>query len=79
MYIAEDFDCDSQVEFARYLGIARRSAVEVQSILYTELDIGYIDQETFSICIDQATKTKALVGGLKHAINWKKTLDLQTL
>ena len=27
--IAEGFDCDSNVEFARFLGIARRSAVEV--------------------------------------------------
>ena len=31
--IAEGFDCDSKVEFARFLGIARRSAVEVQSLL----------------------------------------------
>ncbi len=29
--IAEGFDCESKVEFARFLGIARRSAVEVQS------------------------------------------------
>lgn len=28
--IAEGFDCDSHVEFARFLGIARRYAVEVQ-------------------------------------------------
>jgi four helix bundle protein len=27
--IAEGFDCDSQIEFVRYLGIARRPAVEV--------------------------------------------------
>ena len=27
--IAEGFDCESKVEFARFLGIARRSAVEV--------------------------------------------------
>jgi four helix bundle protein len=29
--IAEGFDCESKAEFARFLGIARRSAVEVQS------------------------------------------------
>jgi four helix bundle protein len=45
--IAEGFDCDSHVEFARFLGIARRSAVEVQSLLYTALDVGYITQEIF--------------------------------
>ena len=39
--IAEGFDCDSKAEFGRFLGIARRSAVEVQSLLYTALDINY--------------------------------------
>ena len=65
--IAEGFDCDSKIEFARYLGIARCSAVEFQSLLYTALDIGYIDEDTFRACYDQASKTKALVGGLKHS------------
>lgn len=63
--IAEGFDCDSQLEFARFLGIARRSAVEVQSLLYTAIDIGYIDQETFEQIFKQTAKTKALVGGFK--------------
>ncbi len=31
--IAEGFDSESKLEFARFLGIARRSAVEVQSLL----------------------------------------------
>ncbi|MCB0034090.1 MAG: four helix bundle protein [Anaerolineales bacterium] len=63
--VAEGFDCDSQLEFARFLGIARRSAVEVQSLLYTAIDIGYIDQQTFEKIYNQASKTKALVGGFK--------------
>jgi four helix bundle protein len=41
--IAEGFDCDSKLEFARFLGIARRSAVEVQSLLYVAIDAGYVD------------------------------------
>ena len=45
--IAEGFDCDSKVEFGRFLGIARRSTVEVQSLLYTSLDVGYITKEVF--------------------------------
>jgi four helix bundle protein len=40
--IAEGFDCESKVEFARFLGIAWRSAVEVQSLLYAAPDTGYI-------------------------------------
>lgn len=66
--IAEGFDCDSHVEFARFLGIARRSAVEVQSLLYAALDINYLDEETFKSLYAQAEKTKALTGGLKKSI-----------
>jgi len=37
--IAEGFDCSSTVEFSRFLGSARRSAVAVQSLAYTALDM----------------------------------------
>ena len=50
--IAEGFDCDSSVEFARFLGIARRSAVEVQSLLYAALDVGYVTQNDFQAYYD---------------------------
>jgi four helix bundle protein len=66
--IAEGFDCDSKVEFAHFLGIARRSVVEVQSLLYTALDISYISQETFDQLYAQAEKTKALIGGFRHSL-----------
>ncbi len=66
--IAEGFDCDSNVEFARFLGIARRSAVEVQSLLYAALDVGYITPEQFKVNYEQANKTKALISGFKSAI-----------
>ena len=66
--VAEGFDCESTAEFARFLGFARRSAVEVQSLLYAALDVEYIKQETFKIYYEQAQKTKALVGGLKQGI-----------
>lgn len=66
--IAEGFDCESKVEFARFLGISRRSAVEVQSLLYTALDAGYIDEAQLREHYNQAQKTKALIGGFKHAL-----------
>jgi four helix bundle protein len=66
--IAEGFDCDSNAEFARFLGIARRSVVEVQSLLYASRDIGYISEEEFRICYEQAAKTKALIGGFKKSV-----------
>ncbi len=66
--IAEGFDCESKIEFARFLGIARRSAVEVQSVLYAALDVEYIDQTEFDLYYEQARKAKALVGGFKRSL-----------
>ena len=71
--IAEGFDCDSHVEFARFLGIARRSAVEVQSLLYSALDVGYITEDDFKTHYAQADKVKALTGAFRHALIQKKT------
>ena len=70
--IAEGFDCESKIEFARFLGISRRSVVEVQSLLYAALDVGYINEESFAIQYQQAEKTKALTGGLKNSLQLKK-------
>jgi len=71
--IAEGFDCDSQVEFARFLGIARRSAVEVQSLLYAALDVGYINEDEFKTHYSQANKAKALTGAFRHALIRRKS------
>jgi four helix bundle protein len=69
--IAEGFDCDSHTEFARFLGYARRSAVEVQSLLYAALDAGYITPETFKTIYEQANKTKAMVSAFKSSLQRK--------
>ena len=66
--IAEGFDCGSKAEFTRFLGIARRSTVEVQSLLYAALDTGYITEDIFKVHYAQAHKTKALVGGFMHSL-----------
>jgi four helix bundle protein len=66
--IAEGFDCDSHLEFARFLGFSRRSAIEVQSLLYASLDVGYITEEIFKKEFAQADKAKALTGGLKRSL-----------
>ncbi|HET7142994.1 MAG TPA: four helix bundle protein [Anaerolineales bacterium] len=69
--IAEGFDCESKVEFARFLGIARHSAVEVQSLLYAASDVDYINQTEFDLYYEQARKTKALIGGFKRSLTKK--------
>ncbi|HMB24005.1 MAG: four helix bundle protein [Chloroflexota bacterium] len=66
--VAEGFDCESTAEFARFLGYARRSAVEVQSLLYAALDVEYINQDVFKSYYEQAKKCKGLIGGLKYGI-----------
>jgi four helix bundle protein len=69
--IAEGFDCESKLEFARFLGIARRSAVEVQSLLYAAMDANYVSQDEFNAHYEQARKTKALIGGFKRSLGKK--------
>lgn len=66
--IVEGFDNESTAEFARFLGMARRSSVEVQSLLYVALDANYIKEETFNAQYEQAKKTQAIIGGLKKSI-----------
>jgi len=66
--IAEGFDCESNTEFARFLGIARRSAVEVQSLLYAAQDVGYITPDQFKTSYEQAGKTKMLISAFKSAM-----------
>ena len=68
--IAEGFDNESSAEFARFLGMARRSAVEVQSLLYVAIDRQYINDEIFQSTYEQAAKAKGIIGGLKRSL-WK--------
>jgi four helix bundle protein len=69
--VAEGFDCDSKAEFARFLGIARRSVVEVQSLLHMALDASHIDRQAFDAHYAQAAK--ALIGGLKQSLARRRT------
>ena len=66
--VAEGFDCESKTEFARFLGIARRSAVEVQSLLYTSFDIEYINEPQLKEHYEHARKTKSVIGGFKLSL-----------
>jgi four helix bundle protein len=62
--IAEGFDAGTNLEFIRFLKIARRSASEVQSELYLALDRKYINQDELSMAYNLATETKRLINGM---------------
>lgn len=59
--IAEGFDSGTDLEFRRFLRISQRSALEVQSQLYTAIDQKYITQEQFDKLYEQAETVKAHV------------------
>ncbi|HIE39633.1 MAG TPA: four helix bundle protein, partial [Anaerolineae bacterium] len=47
----------------RFLGYARRSAIELQPQLYIALDQSYITREEFDQIYEQATETIKPIGG----------------
>ncbi len=61
--IAEGFDSGFTGEFARFLGISRRSASEIQSQLYIALDQCYIDQTEFDKLYGEAEKIRKMITG----------------
>jgi four helix bundle protein len=62
--IAEGFDAGTNLEFIRFLKIARRSASEVQSELYLALDRNYVSQDELGLAYNLATETKRLINGM---------------
>jgi len=61
--IAEGFAKKGDKDFAHFLDIARGSAVEVQSLLYVALDVGYIEKSGFEKLYKMTDETASLIGG----------------
>ncbi len=62
--IAEGHDAGTDLEFIRFLKIARRSAGEVQSELYLALDRNYITEAELQSTYFLADEAKRLINGL---------------
>jgi four helix bundle protein len=62
--IAEGFDAGFNLEFIRFLKMARRSSSEVQSQLYLALDRQYITPEELREAYNLATEVKRLINGM---------------
>lgn len=75
--IAEGFSRVSGRDFAHFLDIARGSALEVQSLLYVALDVGYLSKSDFERLYKLADETTSLIGGFTSYL--RKRLHTQTL
>lgn len=61
--VAEGFTSQSDAEFIKFLGYARRSTGEVQSCLYLALDRNYLTQLEFQRVYEQAEKSRKIIDG----------------
>ena len=59
--IAEGFARYGNKEFVKFLWIAKGSATEVQSQLYTAMDVGYITDEEFKTIYEKAESCNLLI------------------
>lgn len=62
--IAEGFARHSSKDFARFLTIARASAVEVQSMLYVLVDLNAVDETKFKELYSRTEQIIRMIGGL---------------
>lgn len=79
--ISEGFDADSNIQFVQFLGYAKRSASEVQSLLYVAFDNRYVSEMEFTLSYEQARSVRKLCAGfvkyLKKA-NFKEIESINT-
>ncbi len=71
--IAEGFERSSDIEFARFLDIAKGSCGEVRSMIYTAEDLGYVTQE---LAESRRNKTKQIAAGISSLIGHLKKVEV---
>ena len=67
--IAEGIERLGNKEFSRFLWIAKGSAGEVVSQLYTAVDIGYLSEEQFESMSDQARRCSYIIYKLIQSLH----------
>ncbi|MFH1670648.1 MAG: four helix bundle protein [Patescibacteria group bacterium] len=72
--IAEGNDAQSDIEFAKFLGYAKRSAAEVRSQIYYAFDRKYINKEEFH---DLRARTTKIARQLANLINYLHSSKLK--
>lgn len=71
--IAEGFERGRPSEFHQFLSIAKGSCAELRSQLFVALDVGYLPQAEFEALLDAAVEVARIVGGLRAAVQRKRT------
>ncbi|HKA53106.1 MAG TPA: four helix bundle protein [Candidatus Binatia bacterium] len=61
---AEGFSRNGDKDFAHFLDIAKGSALEIQSLLYVALDLGYVEKSGFERLYELTDRVASLIGGL---------------
>ncbi|BAY78818.1 S23 ribosomal protein [Nostoc linckia NIES-25] len=67
--IAEGFERYSRKEYLNFLNIAKGSAGEVRSLLRVALEVGYIDQPTYTQLSNQAMELSRMLSNQIQSIN----------
>ena len=70
--IAEGFERGDRNEFHQFLSIAKSSAAEVRSDLYTTMDIGYLEEKRFAILLRDGDEVSRIIGGLRRAVDQQR-------
>ncbi|MEH2155142.1 four helix bundle protein [Nostoc sp.] len=67
--IAEGFERYSRKEYLNFLNIAKGSAGEVRSLLRVALEVGYLDQPTYTQLSNQAIELSRMLSSQIQSIN----------
>ncbi len=73
--IAEGFDRNRPGEFHQFLSVAKSSCAEVRSHLYVALDVGYLDDATFSELKSRSEEASRVIQGLRAAVARRRDAD----
>ena len=66
--ISEGFERSSRKEYLNFLNIAKGSAVEVRSLLRVALEVGYLEQSTYSQLYNQTIELSRMLSNQIQSI-----------
>lgn len=77
--IAEGFERSGKAEFPHFLSTAKASCAEVRSHLYVALDVGYLDQLSFTRLQALAQEVGKIVSGLRASIQRQRNQNSESI